>query len=73
MSGAIYSKEHKYLVERLKTARMAAGLTQQQAASLLRKTQSYLSKIESGQRRVDLVQLSEFAQIYKRRLSYFLR
>jgi transcriptional regulator with XRE-family HTH domain len=72
MKKTIYSDDHKYLVERLKKARLEAGLEQTEVAKLLDKTQSYISKIESGQRRVDLVQLKEFAKIYKKSINYFL-
>ena len=61
MPKSIYSKEHRILVERLKKARKEAGLDQQEAAKLLGVTQSAISKIESGQRRVDLIQLKAFA------------
>jgi transcriptional regulator with XRE-family HTH domain len=72
MKKTIYSDEHKHLIGRLKRARKEANLGQQEAAKLLGKTQSYISKIESGQRRVDLVQLKEFSKIYKKPLNYFI-
>ncbi|MFH1968560.1 MAG: helix-turn-helix transcriptional regulator [bacterium] len=72
MSEAIYSKDHKYIVDKLKKARLEAGLEQEQVAELLGKTQSYISKIESGQRRIDVIQLKEFAKIYKKDIKYFL-
>lgn len=73
MATIIYSKEHKQLVERLKKARLDAKLDQREAAKLLRKTQSHISKVEAGQRRIDIITLKEFAQIYKKPLDYFLK
>lgn len=72
MSKSIFSKDHKHLINQLKKAREEIGLEQEQVANLLNKTQSYVSKIESGQRRVDIVQLKHFAKIYKKYLTYFL-
>jgi len=66
MPRAIYTKDHNAIVERLKKARFESGLGQVEASKKLGKTQSYLSKIESGQRRFDVLQLKEFAKIYKR-------
>ena len=73
MKKTLYSKEHKYLVEKLKEARMKSGLDQIKVAKLLGRTQSEISKIESGQRRIDIVQLKEFAKIYKKDISYFIK
>ena len=73
MTKAIYSKDHKYIVEQLKKARQEAGLDQEQVAKLLGKTQSHVSKVEAGQRRIDIVALKEFTKIYKKSLDYFLR
>ena len=73
MNKAIYSQDHKKLVKNLKQARIDVGLDQKQAAKLLSKTQSYVSKIESGQRRVDVVQLKNFAKIYKKSLNFFIK
>lgn len=73
MPKAIYSKDHKYLVEQLKKARKEAGLEQTEVAKLLCKTQSHISKVEAGQRRIDIVALKEFAKIYRKALSYFIK
>ncbi|MFA6454895.1 MAG: helix-turn-helix transcriptional regulator [Patescibacteria group bacterium] len=73
MGKTIYSKDHKFLVEQLKKARIKAGLDQGKAAELLGKTKSYISKIEAGQRRIDIVTLKEFARIYKKNLSSFIK
>ena len=71
MNKTIYSKEHRYLVRQLKKARKEIGLSQEQVANLLRRTQSYVSKIESGQRKIDIVQLKKFAKIYKKDINFF--
>ena len=73
MPRAIYTKDHNAIVERLKKARIEAGLGQVEVAKKLGKTQSYLSKIESGQRRFDVLQLKEFAKIYKKPLDFFVK
>jgi transcriptional regulator with XRE-family HTH domain len=73
MKSSIYTKEHKKLIKKLKNARFEAGLDQIIVAKLLGKTQSHVSKIESGQRRIDVVALQKFARIYKKPIDYFLK
>ena len=73
MKKTVYSIEHRYMVERLKHARKEAGLGQEKVAKLLGVSQSYMSKVESGQRRIDLVQLKQFARIYKKPLNFFIK
>lgn len=73
MPRAIYTKDHDAIVERLKNARLEAGLGQIEVAKELGRTQSYISKIESGQRRFDVLQLKEFAKLYKKSLDYFVK
>ena len=72
MNKTIYSKEHKSITEKLKMARGKSGLDQKEVAKKLGRTQSYVSKIETGQRRIDIVQLREFAKIYKKKIDYFI-
>ena len=73
MPRAIYQNDHRKIVERLKRARLEAGLGQVEVAKKLGRTQFYLSKIESGQRRFDVLQLKEFAKLYKKSLDYFVK
>jgi transcriptional regulator with XRE-family HTH domain len=72
MDKTIFTKAHKDLVTKLVRARKAAKLRQEDVARKLGRTQSYISKIESGQRRVDTVQLSELAAVYKKNLRDFI-
>lgn len=67
----IHSKQYQQFLKTLKAARLDAGLTQADVAKKLKKPQSYVSKCESGERRVDVVELRQFAELYKKPLSYF--
>jgi len=73
MNKAIYSQEHKRIANQLKKARINAGLSQIEASKLLGKTQSYISKIEAGQRRADIVVLRDFARIYNQDINFFIK
>jgi transcriptional regulator with XRE-family HTH domain len=57
---------------RLREARRSAGLTQAQVAASLGTTQAFMSKCELGERRIDPIDLADFARVYKRPLSFFL-
>ncbi|MFA4984677.1 MAG: helix-turn-helix transcriptional regulator [Candidatus Omnitrophota bacterium] len=72
MDKTIFTDTHKRLVGKLVKARRNARLRQVDAARKLGRTQSYISKIESGQRRIDTVQLKEFSRLYKKRIDFFL-
>ena len=67
----IYTKAHKVMVARLREARVAAGLTQVEVARRIKRPQSFVSHLESGQRRVDAVELALFARLYKKPLDFF--
>ncbi len=45
---------------------------QEEVGRQLKKPQSYVSKCESGERRVDIVELEKFAELYGKSVSYFL-
>jgi len=64
---------YRYLADKLKQARIEAGLNQGGVARLIEKSQSYISKIETGLLRLDLVQLNELAELYRKSLNYFLK
>jgi transcriptional regulator with XRE-family HTH domain len=67
------STAYRHFLTRLRQARIAAGLTQIDVAAKLRRPQSSVSKCESGERRVDVVELREFATLYGKNLDYFIR
>lgn len=64
-------RRYRIFLKRLKQARRDANLTQVEVSRRLGKPQSFVSKIESGERRVDVVELEYLAAIYGRRLSDF--
>ncbi len=66
------SAAYRLFLTRLREARRAAGLTQAEVAAKLRRPQSFVSKCESGERRVDVVELQEFADLYKKGLNFFV-
>ena len=70
--GDVHSRRYQQFLKRLRTARTTAKLTQVEVAQALAQPQSYVSKSESGERRVDVVELDEFARLYGRPLTYFL-
>lgn len=73
MDKTIFSEDHKALVDKLIKARKERNLRQEDVAKLLGRTQSYVSKIEAGQRRIDIIQLKEFAKIYKKNFNFFIK
>jgi transcriptional regulator with XRE-family HTH domain len=68
----VYSVRYKAFLKRLRSAREEARLTQLEVAQKLNQPQSYVSRCESGERRVDVVELTDFAMIYKKPLDYFV-
>jgi transcriptional regulator with XRE-family HTH domain len=52
------------MCERLRAAREHAGLTQTEAADALSRPQNFVSKCETAERRIDAIELAEFAELY---------
>jgi len=62
MRKSAHSPEHRLLIQLLVDARQAAGLTQQECAARLDVQQSFVARYESGQRRIDLIELLQIAK-----------
>jgi len=73
MSKSIYLNEYQKVIKKLQEARAEAGLTQTDVAIKLKKPQSYISKIERNERRIDVAELSILAKIYKKSLDFFIK
>ena len=54
--SSIFGKEYKIFLKLLIAARQQAGLTQQNVANSLNRPQSFVSKYENGERRLDVVE-----------------
>jgi transcriptional regulator with XRE-family HTH domain len=55
-----YSARHQRFRDLLRQIRVDAGLTQKELAKMLGKPQSYVSKAEVGERRLDFLETLDF-------------
>lgn len=72
MVKTIYTEEYKKFTESLKKARIEVGLTQVEVAKKIGMSQSYVSKIENGEQRADVIELKVFAELFKKDINYFI-
>ncbi|MEX2308174.1 MAG: helix-turn-helix transcriptional regulator [Pirellulales bacterium] len=72
MQRTIHSNEQKQLRKLLRQLRLGAGLRQADLADLLGKPQSFVSKYESGERRLDLLELRQVCKALGIPLSEFV-
>ncbi len=70
--SSVHSAPYRQFLQLLRAARLDAGLTQAEAAAELGKPQSFVSKCESGERRVDVIELEAIANVYQKPIQYFL-
>ena len=65
--------QHEQLRELLKNVRVSSGLTQADLADRLKMPQSFVSKYESGERRLDVLELRAICKAMGLSLVEFLR
>ena len=70
--SSVHTPEYQAFLKRLKAARKEAGLTQADVAERLGRQQSFVAKCESGERRVDVVELQRFAELYGKPIEHFV-
>ncbi|ALR20076.1 MULTISPECIES: helix-turn-helix domain-containing protein [Sphingobium] len=63
--------ERKQLGDRLREARKYLGLKQDEVATYLKIPRTALTDIESGQRRVEAIELTRLAKLYRQSVGYF--
>ena len=61
MSKHLRSARHKTLITALKAARESAGITQRELARRLDRAHSFVGKIESGERQLNVLEFCEYA------------
>ncbi|MFN3242965.1 MAG: helix-turn-helix domain-containing protein [Planctomycetota bacterium] len=61
---ALHDREYRRFVKRLREARESAGLTQQAVAKAMGRSQRFVSRCETGERRVDVIEFRDFLRVY---------
>lgn len=72
MEKSIFTREHAVLVAALRDLRLRAGMTQVDLAAKLGRSQSFVTKAETGERRLDVVQLRQVCRILGTTLPLFI-
>ena len=62
----------KRLGEKLRDSRKYIGLNQEDVANYLKIPRTALGEIENGQRKVEAIELTRLAKLYKQPVSYFI-
>ncbi len=73
MPKSRHTIRYERLLQVLRAARKEAGLTQTQVAEHFHTHASFVSKCESGERRLDAVELADFCKLYRIRVAAFLK
>ena len=73
MEKSQHTAAYRRLTAALRKARESADLTQAEVAEKLGLYASFVSKVESGERRLDVVELSQFCELYGVELVAFLK
>ncbi|HBK46297.1 MAG TPA: transcriptional regulator [Xanthomonadaceae bacterium] len=70
---SIHKSEYQTLLQHLRAMRLSAQLTQTDLSVRLQRPQSYVSDVERGSRRLDLLQLREYCHACGQGLTDFVR
>ena len=63
MTKAIYREEYSVFLAVLKRRRLEAGLTQEACSTALGRPQSFMSDVERGIRRLDIIQIRDLCKV----------
>lgn len=73
MTKSIFTKEYRAFLELLIQMRQTKNITQSVLAKKLKKPQSYVSKYESGERRLDIIETMNIVKVLNISLSDFCK
>ncbi|HZB88259.1 MAG TPA: helix-turn-helix transcriptional regulator [Terracidiphilus sp.] len=69
---APFQATYDEILQKLILAREEAGLNQREVSEQMGFSHSFLSKCETGERRIDIMELLELAKLYRKPPQYFL-
>lgn len=64
MKKSRFSRKYTALLRALRDARLKAGLTQKEVGRKFGAHASFVSKCESGERRIDVIEFASFCKLY---------
>lgn len=73
MAKTIHRNEYRVLIDLLKEHRASAGVTQMEVSAALKRSQSFISDVERGVRRLDLVELKDICAVFGIGLGRFVQ
>ena len=73
MDKSIHSHLYHQVIGRLRSKREMGGVTQAQLAELLKVNQAFISKIETCERRLDIIELHHICQVLGISFFYFIK
>lgn len=65
LARGIHDDRYRRLIDALREGRRAAGISQEKLADRLERRQQFVSKYESGERRLDIVEFVDIARALK--------
>ena len=68
----IHDPKYEYIIKKLKERRRELGISQQAVGEKFGRYQSFVSKLESGERRLDIIELLKLSEIYKTDINFFV-
>jgi transcriptional regulator with XRE-family HTH domain len=66
-----YQREYAAFLIKLRQARKEAGLTQQDVTKRIGRARTFISKVELGERRIDVIETKHLMRLYGKDLTYF--
>ena len=73
MTKSVYTRQYRRFRALLTEARKTAGLTQIELSAQLDRPQSFVSKVERGERRLDVIEFLEIARVLRLDVVAFLQ
>ncbi|KOY63399.1 helix-turn-helix domain-containing protein [Photorhabdus heterorhabditis] len=61
--SSIYSEEYQHVIRLLRETRLEKGITQEKLAQVFGRPQSFIAKVENGERRLDVVECMHMAHL----------
>lgn len=68
----IFDPKYERIIHKLKKARLDMDLTQEYVGEKMGRYQSFIAKVENGERRLDIIELLKLADIYNKDIKDFV-